>query len=618
MSARSRSATDHFIRGHEVWSHKLAMFLKAVAWIGLASFAAWMLSFWLAMQTLCTPVQRAIFWENRLATVLSVAGFGTLRMFSQTVQIPGNSAFIALPVQVVEVTQEAYAEHVAPKATIAFLLSLVGALVAAAGLVLFYVGFGREKGKNEFLRGARLVDAKALNEQVQKSREGAGEYKFAGVPIPRGMEMRNILATGGMGSGKSVALLDLADQVLGRGKKSIIWDKTGEFTSLYYRPGKDVILNPFDTRYPGWNIFKEIEAEYEFEQIAHSLAPDPEGTEANAKYFTSGARTLFSAVLRKHWQNGERSTARLVETLLTKSPAELAEYVEGTKAAAYINPKAAEQAGGVISTLTGAIHFLEYVPDGGFSIKEWVRKDDDSRLFITSHESVHDVILPLVSMYLDIAIRAVMTLPKSQEDRLWIWLDEMGSLKHLPILKQSLTEARKYGVVHVIGLQNVAQMRAVFNKDVTQTLRSNLQTYLILRVADEETQEAYSLLIGSEELDEQAEGMSFGASAFRDGTSLQTSRKDRRLVTPTEIKMLPDCAGYLQLAGPFDPAKVSYSPKPREATQPSFLPRPELRLDHSAPAAPKPKDIEAPAEEMPVRPPAMEPAVPASAVVEDL
>ena len=131
-------------------------------------------------------------------------------------------------------------------------------------------------------------------------------------------------------------------------------------------------------------------------------------------------------------------------------------------------------------------------------------------------------------MYTDIAIRAAMAGERHREDKLWIFLDELASLRSLPILKDSLTEARKYGVVHVIGLQNVAQLKQNFGDNIAQVLRSNLQNYLVLRVADEDTQESYSKLLGSKEIDENNESLSFGANSSKDGSGVQTARREMR------------------------------------------------------------------------------------------
>lgn len=583
MSARSKTTADYFIRGSEVWHHKIAMAGKAILWVITAALLAGSATAYLWLLVFFNQFERSIFWYYRLASIESFTGFGSVGMFARRLNLPGVDSVTLLPHAVVDVTRDVYAKTFGLTWGGALIAAVIVAGIVAAYVARFYTRFGRSKGEAEFLRGTRLVEADALAELVKSSSNGAGAYTLAGVPIPAGIEMRNICAMGAMGTGKSQLMLDLADQVFERGRKSIIWDKTGEFTRLYFRPGKDVILNPFDQRYPGWNLFSEIRMVYEFEQISHSICPDPDNATANAVYFAAGARTVIASVLRKLWSEGKRTTAEAVEVLLTLSPAEISEYLKGTDASMFVSVDAAEQALGVMSTLVSAIQFLKHVPDGQFSIREWVQRDDDTRLFITSHETVHDVLQPLVAAYLDIAIRATMSREETREDRLWVWLDELSSLGKIPILKISLTEARRYGVVHVIGLHNMAQLRAIYGGDLAQTQRSNLQTYVVCRVSDEETQEALSRLLGVQELDEQAEGLSFGAAPSRDGTSVQTSRRELRIVLPSEIKMLPDCEGFLQLAGSYPVARVRWEYKPRLHKESAYLVRPDLYLSASEP-----------------------------------
>lgn len=585
MSARERSPIGLFLRGSEVWRHHLSMLSVGVGLVGLVSMTVGVLVMMLTIKLITTDAQEGILIYNRVAAAQCWLGLGNVGLLARDFHADGTDSVTLLPSQILTVTSDAYAGWLRIKAWIGMMVGALAAIMMAVVTVRYYHRFGLEKSSERHLRGARLVSAVELRDEVLTSREGPGRYTFAGVPIPKGMEMRNILCTGGMGSGKSVAIFDLADQVFAKGRKAVIYDKTGEFTSLYYREGIDVVLNPFDERCPGWNIFDEIEHVYEFDQIAYSLCPDQDDGDAGSRYFTGGARTVFSAALQKLWAEGRRSTNALVDVLLSQSPDALASYLEGTEASAYINPKAAEQAGGVVSTLVGAIQVLKYIQGSGFSIKRWMQTNNDSRVFITSHESVHNVLLPLISVYLDIAIRSAMGLSKTREDRLWLFLDELGSLGNIPILKISLTEARKYGVVHVVGLQNVAQLRATFGRDVTQTLRSNLQNYLVLRVSDEETQKAYSELLGAREIDEQTEGLSFGVATSRDGSNINVARKEQALVMPSEIKMLKDCEGYLQLAGPYDVARVEYTPRNRQFGVEGYIHRGGLRLSDALPVS---------------------------------
>lgn len=576
MSARNKSWMQYLIRGSEIFRHQfqmlgLALSIYASIAIAVALVVVAALSF-----VVFSEHDRSVFFYNRVAALESSVGMGGSSYAVRSFVVDGITQGRLYPSEILYVTKKYYDEHLSLRGKLIIFLALISACGTFAFAIRSSRKFGVSKSKDEFLRGARLVSPSELTAEVRKGK--TSPYTIAGIPLPAGMEMRNFLFTGAQGSGKTVVIEDLMDQVFAAGKKAIIYDKKGEYTEKHYRPGQDFILNVFDSRFAGWDLFSEVETETDFDQMGHSLCPDPEDKNSTGMYFAAGARAVFAEGARYFWRQGNCSTKEFVSFLLTSTPTTLSDALAGTPAAAFIDPKAGEQAGGVISSLVAAIGSLRYLPDGHFSIKEWVHRDDDSRLFINSHETVHDVLRPITAMWLDLAIRNTMTLPRVYTDRLWIFLDELASLKSLSIISRSVTETRAFGVVHVIGLQDVAQGRAMFGKDHAQVFRSNLQTQVLMRVSDEETAEAYSKMLGVQELDEKSEGVSFGAAPSRDGSNLNTGRKEKRIVLASEIQLLNDCEGFLQIVGNFPVAKIKYQYKERANVQPRFCPRDDLRL----------------------------------------
>lgn len=586
MSARSNSKLEYLIRGSEIWGHQLSMLAKAFSHCAGLAFAGFLVVQLVLPFLVFSSRDRTIYFYNRVASLESAVGLGWNGMLARDLKVDGENYGVLRPAKIVQATQLRFDDALAFRSGVVTLVSILMAGSVFAYMIRFYRLYGVKESEDIFLRGARLVSSEDLAIEVRK--KPVSPYQLCGVPLPGGMEMRNFLITGAQGSGKTVVFYDLMDQVFARKKKAIIYDKKGEYTAMYYRPEKDFILNVFDERSVGWALFDEVTLETDFDQIAHSLCPDPEEKNSTALYFATGARALFAEAARYFWNNGKYRTRDLVNFLLTSTPKDLFEALKGTPAAAFIDPGAAEQAGGVLSTLTAAIGCLKFIKDGSFSVRDWVEREDDSRLFINSNESVQDVLRPVTAMWLDLAIRHVMTLPLVFEDRIWLFLDELASLKHVPIIPRSVTETRAYGAVHAIGLQNEAQARAMFGKDLSQTVQSNLQTAVILRAPDADTSESYSKLLGTQELDEKSDGMSFGVAPSRDGSNIQTGRKDKRIVLASEIQTLEDCEGFLRIVGNFPVARVKYERRDRSPTQPDFCPREDLKLDRAKSAAPIP------------------------------
>ena len=391
------------------------------------------------------------------------------------------------------------------------------------------------------------------------------KYFLAGVPLPPKMAQRNILCTGGQGSGKSVAIFDLADQVAAAGRTMIIYDKVGGYARNYYRDGTDVIFNPFDARFPGWNLFNEIEMVYEFDQIAsYLIPPDAKSDGGTSDYFKGAARTVLACVMQKLWEENNRTNEALCKAIFETGQEDLYEWLKGTPAESLLNPESkGTGGGGVLTTLTEAVKVLRYVPSGTFSLKKFIREGGDRRIVITSKEEVHEILKPLTAMAMNILYTTAMSGVEVHVDKTWFIIDEARSMGALPVFPTASTEARKFGVVTVIGVQNVSQLESMFGKDEAVTILSNLGTQLLLRVADEATAERYSKAIGAGEYMEKSSSISWGAASSKDGSGIADARKERRAVLASEIMLLKDCTGYLKLAGSFNIAFIEYGYRDR-------------------------------------------------------
>jgi len=150
-------------------------------------------------------------------------------------------------------------------------------VLSAIGLVflalLYGWSYGREGMQDHQLRGARLVTGKALARLIKRRGE-ASPYEIAGVPMRMKSETLHPLFAGAQGRGKSQQFFALMQEVRARGKRMVVYEKTGEFTQAFYREGKDILMNPLDARSPFWNIWASISKDYHFDNMAKGLIPD--------------------------------------------------------------------------------------------------------------------------------------------------------------------------------------------------------------------------------------------------------------------------------------------------------------------------------------------------------
>ncbi len=140
-------------------------------------------------------------------------------------------------------------------------------------------------------RGAVIQDGQPL----QRRRRG-GQLTLAGIPIPAMDETKHFKMIGTTGTGKSTAIRELLEGALARGDRAVIADPDGGYLNRFYDASRgDVILNPFDARAHTWNLYGELTAPHDVEQLARSLIPDHEGSDRSWRGY---ARTFFTAVTR--------------------------------------------------------------------------------------------------------------------------------------------------------------------------------------------------------------------------------------------------------------------------------------------------------------------------------
>ena len=495
--------------------------------------------------------------------------------FSQekhSVDLVINGKEVSLPADQAAIVTSGIFEKVRARVALVGLFGLIVGGTTSWALVLYWRRRGRKQAEDEFIRGARLVDASHL-EALIRADEKASNITIGGVPNISGGEMKHTLISGAVGTGKSVCILEILDCVRKQGKRAIVYDPTGEFTELYYREGRDVILNPLDARSRNWNLWREIREDVDYRSFATSLVQVKSQTDP---FFEQSARIIAEELFRKLAQTGGATNQAVYDAAAKLTLQELFELLKGTSGANLIDPAGERTALSVRSAFLNAMNSFRYLHDEGeaFSIREWVANDSaDSWLFIPSRRDQHEAIKPLITLWLEIAILGVMNLPPIREPRFWLVIDELPSLQKIESLRTAVAETRKYGLCGVFGLQSVAQLRDLYGKDIAQTIMGLCQTWVVLRVADSETAKYLSETLGQADIQEKDEGLSFGAESNRDGTNLVSKRTERAIVLASEIQHLPDLEGYMRVPGAYPVAKIKLQYRDRAKIAAPFVPR---------------------------------------------
>ena len=463
----------------------------------------------------------------------------------------------------------------------------LGAKVGFGIIALFLAWFwyrGVQLGRRRRIRGAELVTAGELRRRVRPAHlraldrlPGGGRlrpHSIAGIPYPERTETQHTIVSGTTGSGKTVLISDLVAQIRARGERCVIYDKMGSYTRAFFDPDRDVLMNPLDARAPRWSPFLEARNPRDFDMMAAALIPQQKDTVD--PFWVTAARQLFSNGAGVFWKRGVTENKVLVDHLLKTDLTALAEAMEGTVAQSIVDPENPKTALSVRAMLTAHLSALEFLPDTGkpFSIRDWIGKEDgDGFLFLTSRGDQHASLRGLISTWLEIAVNAMLTLAQDDGRRIWVILDELPTLHQVPSLQPGLAESRQFGGCFVLGVQVASALRDLYGRNGAETISGLCGTRVVLAAPDRDTAQWSADSLGRSEVEEVAEGYSYGANTIRDGVSLTPRRELRALALPSEIMRLENLHGYLKFPGPLPVASIRLKYVARGAAAARFVPR---------------------------------------------
>lgn len=562
----NKGGMGSFARGAELWMHQARMLVVALWTVFMISALVGAVVGGAYFHHRSTAEERYALERNLVAELRL-----TLMMTNAKMELYVDGQREMLAVQTVkQLTDEGASEAL----RILRNSGVIGGLVAvgfAFLLALTWWAYGKKKLEDNWLRGAELVDGEQLAAQMRK-RDDCSPYLLAGVPMRKGSETLNIMIAGAQGTGKSQQFFALMEQQRAAGKRAIVYDNTGAYTAAFYRDGHDILMNPLDARSPNWNIWNEIDKDYHFENMANGLIPEPAGVDP---FWALAGRQVLKEVYRVLGREGKRTNAELYNAVAKSNLEAMYRLLTGTSGAAYVDPVAERTGMSLKMTVQNQLESFRFLHDQGkpFSIRRWIQSEDDSWMFITARESMREALKPVLSLWIDTAIRSVLELKPIHRERLWFHLDELPTLQKLDILKQMLTNGRKFGLCGVLGVQDFSQLYEIYGQHLARTIISGCQTKLLLRVTDGDAAKLLARLMGEAEIDEKEETLSYGLNSQRDGVSVFARRNLRDVVLTSQILKLPDMTGYITVPGDYPVGRVAYQYLPRKEIAADFIER---------------------------------------------
>lgn len=363
--------------------------------------------------------------------------------------------------------------------------------------------------------------------------EAAGEAKVSGsgicihpkLRISRDRETRGIQLTGSPGSGKTVIIVWLLQQILrDPAARVLLHDIKGDFTSrIFSILGEDErvsLVAPWDKRSVRWSAAADIRSAADARELAARLIPTP--ATGNAQW-AQGAQLILSGlvVTIAKGTKGRWTWANLQDQIAQPYPEMRAAAIAGAPMAAGLLPaepnattgsymaNLAAAAGGLVSDLAAA----DRTARGAWNVRSWLAGRgprivilQGSTRFSELSKAVNSSIIRAISGALD-------SMPDSRERRVWLLLDEvarLGKVEIAPIIETG----RSKGICLVSGWQDVGQRRAIYGRDVADSWDSMIGTHLVCRVLGPDSQQWASSLVGRRQVRRQVRSASGDPSAL--------------------------------------------------------------------------------------------------------
>lgn len=567
----SDTSIKHFTRGGQIILHNTRMTVQIMSWVSLFCMIVFLSCSVIAAIVQTTSYERYLIMQWGYAkAMVSLVG----RDVKQKMIISDGREIELYSTQLLHSN---IAQRALKKSIFASLYGVgVGSILSITSFFAIFAYLkrrGQEQSETKQLRGDEIADIKTVKKLIHQSKK-TSDISIAHLPMPKDFEVRHVFVHGTIGSGKSVLIRQLLDQIRERGDRAIIYDKGCDFIRTYYREGKDTILNPLDERTASWHLWDECRDFADFDSMAAALMPMPAGN--SDPFWINAARTIFAASARQMHKKPDRSIIQLLKTLLTADLATMSHFLRGTEAETLVSEKIEKTAISIKSVLVTCLKSLKYVKDEGksFSIRNWVTDESASNwLFVSSLADRHETLKPLITLWIDIAINALMSLTPSQDRRIWIILDELPTLNKLPYLINALAETRKFGGCLVAGVQSIAQLRDIYGFNGAEGISGLCNSKWFFRLPSFDTAQWVSRELGHAEVEEVREGISYSESAMRSGISIAKQQANRQIVSPSEIMRLRDLEAYVRLPGGFPITKVSLTFKDQKKLAESFIAR---------------------------------------------
>lgn len=425
---------------------------------------------------------------------------------------------------------------------------VIALLLVYPFLIVHFKVRSKKQSNRRYIRGSQVIIKEKYLNQLKKNKERV-DLPFGSVRMPISAEPKQTFIIGKPGKGKTVLLSGVLERLKERQEKAIVYDFKGDYVSQFYDPEVDLIFNPLDSRSLGWRVMGELETHMDIDAVAASLIPPP--LQNSNPYWNDAARDVFAGILHYLFQEGFTHNKEVWNMVTSKTEhivACLAQTQGGARGLKHIEDINSRTTSGILSVLMQYAKCFEYMSssDGDFRIKEWLT-NSRGMIFISNHADVQETLRPILSLFIDLLARRLLSSPDNPELKTFFFLDEFGTLQRLPTIIKLLTLSRSRGGCVFLGIQDFGQIDDIYSKENRQTITNACGNTVVFALSGDAANIAANT-IGPVEYIEINKVKSMGVSDYRDGISLNEQKRKELLFLPSDLSNLKDLRGIVRFA----------------------------------------------------------------------
>ncbi|MCK4341619.1 MAG: type IV secretion system DNA-binding domain-containing protein [Phycisphaerae bacterium] len=402
----------------------------------------------------------------------------------------------------------------------------------------------------EFIRGtAKMSIGEAWN-RCQALPVAAGEPRihWGGLSLPERHSDGHFCIFGATGSGKTVTLRLLMQSILpliGRGQRgwrALIYDPKNEFWPILSGMGLPcpvITLHPYDTRSARWDIARDINQPSVAKTLATTLIPDPGGQNS---FFYQAAQGITSAVMEAfilkapgRWTLRDvvltMSDKRTVKRLLKSVP-----ELQHTYDQYFLeDPRTVSNIMMTLNATTGSLRPIAALwanAKVSVSLKDWA--SSEYILLIAKDKELAEP-LDNVNRVLFQRITEILTRPRQNAGRTWVFIDEAKFAGKIPGLDDLLTTGRSFGARVCLATQDVAGLRHAYGPDLAEEILGGAANKAMFGTRSPVTGKYVSEVMGEAERYETTMSETYGEQV---STTESERIVQRKTVLPEQVQQL--------------------------------------------------------------------------------